>query len=313
MALRALTAALVAALSVAPATAVASGIVTADFRNPTLEVNAKGIALVQYVDGSGTAKHVLLWGAVNGVAHPLEPAVAQAKFRIDYTGGWKSRQNARYWKTFKNACGRYDGPPLPFFVAGCKAPDGSYWALQSWQRNLPLRGFDPWTDRQRAPELHLSHWTGALPVLEVYPHWTYGGSQQGFFGRFVYQGQPVYGTRSPSGTISDAYARNVYVDAFNSDYGPGWKHDTAINTHPGNGGFCYTFVPQRPPAGYPSSEPRGNGLGERYRILAMGPGVTPVVQWEGAKLGSYDAARNEELQRIFDRILGGDTHCAAER
>ena len=67
MALRALAAAFVAALSVTPATAVASGIVTADFRNPTLQVNAKGIALVQYVDGSGTAKHVLLWGAVNGV------------------------------------------------------------------------------------------------------------------------------------------------------------------------------------------------------------------------------------------------------
>src|SRR5436309_11165649 len=41
MALRALTATLVAALSVATATAVASGIVTAGFRNPTLEVNAK--------------------------------------------------------------------------------------------------------------------------------------------------------------------------------------------------------------------------------------------------------------------------------
>ena len=301
------------ALAFLPATAGASGIVTADFASPTLKVNAEGIALVEYIDHTGARKHVLLWGAVNGRPHPSTPPVAQARFLIDYTGGWKSQGNAGYWKTFKSSCGRYDGPVLPFFVAGCKAADGSYWALQSWQRNLPMRGYDPWTERQRAPELHLSHWTGSLPVLEVYRHWTYAAAQQGFFGRLVYEGQPVYGTRSPSAKVADPFARNIYIDVYNSDYGPGWKHDTAITTHPGSGGFCDTFVPRSPPAGYPSSRPRGSGLGERYRVSAMGPGVTPIVQWEGERLGRYDSARNVALTSIFDQILGGDRHCAPER
>ena len=36
----------------------------------------------------------------------------------------------------------------------CKAPDGSYWALQSWQRMLPNLGYAPWKKLQRARELH---------------------------------------------------------------------------------------------------------------------------------------------------------------
>ena len=297
-----------------PATARTTNIASdRDARNATLKVNASGIALVEYTTRGGLRRHVLAWGAINAVAHPADPPVAQAKFNLDYSGGWKSRKNARYWQTFKNVCKPYDGPTLPFYVGGCKALDGSYWALQSWQRNLPMRGFDPWTDEQKGFELHVSHWSGPLPELEIHQHWTYGGSQQGFFGRLLYQGQPVYGTRSPSARVSDPWARNVYIDAFNSDYGPGWRHDTAINTHPGSGGFCYTFVPQAPPAGYPSAEARGNGLGERYRISVMGPGVTPIVQWEGARLGQYDRGRNLVSAAKFDEILGSDKHCAPER
>src|SRR5919201_769213 len=117
-----------------------------------------------------------------------------------------------------------------------------------------MRGFAPFKPEQTAVELHLSHWSGDLPKLEVWPHWTYGGSLQGFFGRLTYQGQPVYGTRSPSPTVSDPFAVNVFIDTFNSIYGPGWKHDTAINTHTRNGGFCYTFVAQSPPGGYPGTK-----------------------------------------------------------
>jgi hypothetical protein len=98
--LKGFLAATTAALVCVPATALAGGIVTSDFVDPSLKVNVKGIALVQYTERSGTAKHVLLWGAVNGAAHA--PAV-QATFRTDYTGGWKSQKNASYWKPFKNA------------------------------------------------------------------------------------------------------------------------------------------------------------------------------------------------------------------
>jgi hypothetical protein len=280
--------------------------------HPTLRVDAQGTALVTYRTQAGQTRHVLVWGAVNAVANPTVDQPQQA-FQLDYSGGWKSRHDARYWAKLKNACRPYDGPWLPFLVAGCTAPDGSFWALQSWQRFLPLRGFTPWTPQQSAYELQISHWSGPLPVLEIYRHWTYGNSQQGFFGRFVYGGLPVFGTRSPSAAVADPWARNVYIDTFDSDYGPGWKHDTAINTHSGNGGFCYTFVPQAPPAGYPSAAPHGNGLGTRYRVTAMGPGVTPIVQWTGARLGAFDPALQADATRHFDAILGGDAHCAPER
>jgi hypothetical protein len=305
---------MLALLACLPGGAAASGLLgDRDVWAPTLQVNERGIALIEYTTRTGLRRHVLAWGAVNAQPHPGDPVVAQAKFSFDYSGGWKSLKNASYWKAFEDTCQPYDGPPLAFFVAGCKASDGSYWALQSWQRKLPMRGFDPWTDAQKAFELHLSHWSGDLPVLEIYQHWTYGGSLQGFFGRLMYQGQPVYGTRSPSAKVADPWARNIYIDSYNSDYGPGWRHDTAINTHPPSGGFCYSFVHQAPPAGYPSTKPNGNGLGERYRISVMGPGVTPIVQWEGARLGSYDHAKKAETARIFDQILGGDGHCARER
>lgn len=279
--------------------------------HPTLEVNAQGIALVSYGREKGGTRHVLAWGAINAVANPDDGP--QQKFQLDYSGGWKSRHDANYWKTFKNVCKTYAGPKLPFFTAGCTAPDGSHWALQSWQRNLPMRGFAPWTAQQRAFELHISHWSGELPTLEIYRHWTYGASHQGFFGRLLYDGRPVFGTRSSSASVADPWARNIYIDVYDSDFGPGWRHDTAIGTHPKNGGFCFTFVPQAPPKGYPSDKPHGNGLGERYRISVMGPGVTPIVQWEGAKLTRFDASAQAQATQAFDQILAGDAHCAPER
>jgi hypothetical protein len=294
-------------------TAGASSIVSdRNVKDPTLEVNAAGTALVQYTTQAGLRRHVLFWGAVNAAPNPSAGG-AQQTFRIDYSGGWKSRHDARYWRSFRNVCRPYSGPQLPFFVTGCTAPDGSFWALQSWQRNLPMRGFAPWTPQQSGYELHVSHWSGELPQLEVYRHWTYGNAHQGFFGRLTYDGQPVYGTRSPSASVSDEWARNVYIDTFDSDYGPGWRHDTAITTHPGSGGFCYSFVPQPPPSGYPSDRPHGTGLGTRYRISAMGPGVTPIVQWVGARLTRFSAAAQAAATQKFDQILGGDRHCAPER
>src|SRR5215210_7964789 len=285
----------------------------ADVSQPTLKVGANGMAVVQYVTKAGAERHVLVWGAINASAHPADTGSVQETFRMDYSGGWKSRHNPRYWRTVADRCGRYDGPALTSLVAGCKAPDGSYWALQAWQRNLPMRGFAPWTERQRAVELHISHWRGPLPELEIYRHWTYGNAPQGIFGRLLYQGEPVYGTRTPSPSVRDSFSRNVYIGTLNSDYGPGWKHDTAIVAHPRNGGFCYTFVPQAPPSGYPSGSPNGNGLGERHAVTAMGPGVTPVIRWEGPRLTRFDPAFQAEATRAFDRLLGGDRHCAPER
>jgi hypothetical protein len=284
-----------------------------DVRNPTLKVNAQGTALVEYTTKAGVQRHVLVWGAINGLAHQGGPGSQQQRFQLDYSGGWKSRQNPRYWRTLRNACRRYDGPKLPFFVTGCKAPDGSYWALQAWRRNLPMRGFAPWTAKQRGVELHVSHWSGEPARLEVYRHWTYERTHQGIFGRLLYGGKPVYGTRTASSTVRDEWARNVSIDTFDSDYGRGWKHDTAIATHAGNGGFCYSFVRQAPPTGYPSDRPNGNGLGKRHRVSVIGPGVTPIVQVTVPRLTRFDPAAQRTATRRFDEILGGDAHCAPER
>ena len=152
----------------------------------------------------------------------------------------------------RNKCAPYDGPTLPYFVAGCKAPDGSYWAIQSWQRALPLLGFDPWKPQQTAFELHLSHWSGELPKLEVYGHWTYGGAWQGLFGRLTYGGSPVHGFGATGdGNPRDRYGRNVYIDTFNSVYGAGWKRESGILVHRPTGTFCHSFVPQKPFPGLP--------------------------------------------------------------
>src|SRR3954462_6087265 len=97
---RTLLAALVAALCL-PAAASASAIFgDKDVQNPTLAVNAKGIALVNYKTKAGIARHVLAWGAVTAIPHPTDPPSVQQKFQLDYSGGWKSQKNAKYWQSF---------------------------------------------------------------------------------------------------------------------------------------------------------------------------------------------------------------------
>ena len=282
-------------------------------RNVTLAVNTKGEALLTYIRANGTVRHVLAYGAINAIA-PVNPAVPQIRFKYDYAGGWGKYRNAKYWMTFRNACQPYDGPALPYFVAGCKAPDGTYRALQSWQRLLPLLGFDAWKPEQVAVETHLSHWSGPLPELEAYAHWTYGGGSQGLFGRLTYLGQPVHGFASTrDGNPRDRYGRNVFIDTFNSAYGPGWKRESGILVHTPGGTFCHSFVPQKPFPGYPSAEMRPAAPGERYRLSVMGPGVTPVVSVEIPGLSGADRQSSGSMDAVWDRVMTGDARCAPER
>jgi hypothetical protein len=281
--------------------------------NVSLAVNAKGEALVTYTRSDGQVRHVLAWGAVNAL--PPSNSVPQVSFRFDYSGGWKTYKNPSYWKTFPNACRPYDGPALADLVVACDAPDGSYWAIQAWQRQLPMRGFAPWKPSQSAVSFDLSHWSGQPAVLDVTQNWTYDGQWTALDGRLTYNGSPVFGYRTASATRpGDGYGRFVYIDTQNSVYGPGWAHDTAVAVDVGNGGFCYSFVPQKPPGGYPSSAPRGPGNGQMERVTVIGPGVTPDVQWVGPGLGAYDAAQDEIYNTRFDQLVGpNDQHCAKER
>lgn len=274
----------------------ASQLIARDAADVRLEVNASGIALVTYRTG-GRIWRVLAWGAIN--ARPPAAGQPQVRFRLDYSGGWATFRRP-VWKTFRDACRPYDGPPLGWLVAACKAPDGSYWALQAWQRMLPNYGLPATTSLQAAWELRLSHWRGPLPQLEIGFGWTYRRFQQ-IYGRFTYRGRPVHGFRSTaSGQPLDAYGRNIYVDTFDSAYGPGWRRENSFLTHVGTGGFCYGF--------YPHGD-RPSGQGTRYRATAIGPGVTPDAYWEGEAPRAYDREADLLADEAMRRLLPGDPLC----
>jgi len=310
---------LAAGLFAAPAPASQSFSDTND-TNVTLQVNRKGEALVTYTRSDGRVRHVLVWGAINALP-PTDPSVHQVHFRFDYAGGWGKYRNGSYWRSFRNRCQPYDGPALVDLVAACKAPDGTYWALQSWQRSLPLLGFVPWLPGQAAYELHVSHWSGPLPQLAVGVHWTYGGTAVGLFGQLTYAGQPVHGFGADArGNPTDRYSRNVYIDTFNSVYGAGWARESGILVHTPNGTFCHSFVPQHPFPGYPDQTTRPAAPGDQYRVTVMGPGVTPVVQWIGPGLPtkSWDGTDDErqlqaQAELLWNQFMTGDARCQSEQ
>ena len=172
-------------------------------------------------------------------------------------------------------CRPYRGPPVPWLVAACTASDGTHWAVQSWQRMLPNYGVAP-TPERAARELRLSHWSGPLPVLEIWTDWSYRRFHH-LYGRLTFRGEGVFGFRSTRfGVPLDAYGRNVFVDTFGSAYGTGWKRENSFLTHAPGGAFCYGFYPHGP---------HGVGSGTRYRATVIGPGVTPDVMWQGSAPG----------------------------
>ena len=321
---------IVAAISASPA--VASQVIsTSTVTRLTLQLNNKGEALLTYTS-RGKRVHVLAWGAVNAIS--TQPGHKQVAFKLDYSGGYQKyfKHNAEaqalvrryraikntpgylaspvvrelqhvqqhadnYWKTaFHGGCGHYDGPVLAWAVVECKAPDGSYWAVQEWQRKLPDYGGRA-SGRDAAYEVHLSHWTGALPVLSVGTDWAWHQWNH-LYGTFTYDGVPVFGLRSTSaGQPLDSFGRNVYVDTFDSVYGAGWKRENSFLTHKGDGVFCYSINPH-------GTHPAGTG--SEYRATVMGPGVTPDVMWEGPAPGRYnkaaDAQRNLAIAGLHDSL-----------
>ncbi len=278
-----------------PAGAGASTIVGRNATNVELKVDGSGNAVVSYTS-RGKRTNVLAWGAVNALAPT--PSRKQVDFKLDYSGGWGTSKKD-VWRTMKNQCKPYTGPELAWHVASCTAPDGSYWALQAWQRMLPNYGLTP-SPTQAVWELRLSHWTGDLPSLTVNTNWAYRKFDH-LFGTFSYDGTPVHGFRSTaSGNPLDTYGRNLYVDTFNSAYGPGWKRENSFLMHKNTGTFCYGFYPHgRRPAGH----------GERYRATIIGPGVTPDVMWEGNSPGAYDELLDKELADAQRATYSGDRLC----
>jgi len=285
---------LVAACLAGAGAASASQLIDRNAHGVHLEANAKGEALLSYT-AAGRQRHVLVWGALN--ARQSAQGGKQVKLQVDYSGGWGKYHHryASYWKTFKNACGPYDGPPLAFLVTACKAPDGSYWALQSWQTPLPDLGFAPWLPQLSAYELHVSHWTGTLAELQLWTNWVYSGRFHDLFGRATYLGQPIYGFHTTRyGAPLDGFGRLVYLDTLNAPaYGSGWRRENSFVTHKPTGVFCYgfyTFDPTRGGYVHPPGQTsvRGPGIGVQYRVTMEGPGVTPDVTATIGDPGDYD-------------------------
>jgi len=316
---RLVVAASLAALVFAPSTFASGAFSDLGVTDPTLAVDAAGEALVSYTRADGRPRHVLVWGAVNAL--PPSADTPQVRFQFDYSGGWGQRHDASYWKTFKNACLPYDGPPLANVVVACKAPDGSYWALQSWQKSLPHRGVDPWTPQQGATTLDVSHWTGQLASLELSVDWpqTFNHETEQIFGRLTYAGEPVHGFgTTAAGAPTDGYGRSLYIDTFDSAYGPGWKRETSIVFHNPRGSFCYSFYPTND-VSLPGRPSRPAGNGTSYRITVMGPGVTPDVVAQVDAIGKYDpgsaadVALEQQRLVLYDQLTAGDRFCATQR
>ena len=282
-------------------------------RNATgvqLRADKQGHALLTYRQG-GVARRVLVWGAIN--ARVPAPGTHQVAFTVDYSGGRGA--------PFAGACGRYDGPALPYLVAACKAPDGTYWAAQSWGRPLPNLGFTPWNSETSEKWLEVSHWTGELPQLELHMGWVWSNRFQQVFGRYTYKGHPVYGFGTTRyGAPTDGFGRLVYLDTFNSAYGAGWKRENSFVPHNPTGAFCYGFYSFDPTKGGYRHPPgatgrRGPGTGEQYRITASGTGVLPNVAATIPALHPFDRSNPEDvtLETAAANLLRsfGDRSCQA--
>jgi hypothetical protein len=210
---------------------------------------------------------------------------------------------------------------LPNVVSTCKAPDGSYWAAQSWPQPLPNLGFTPWLPEMRANWLEISHWTGDVAKLETGTNWVYSGRFQALFGRYTYRGTPVYGFGTTRyGAPTDGFGSLIYLDTYNSVYGQGWHRENSFVSHNPTGVFCYGFYSFDPtkggykhPAGWTAK--RGPGTGEKYRLVASGPGVTPNVGAIVDGLHPFDASNPADVawqQEQSDVLLSwGDRLCRA--
>jgi hypothetical protein len=244
-------------------------------------------------------KHAQAAAAKQGTKYTPDVLKYSAAIKLDNAAvqGLHS-QVGSYGKTF--SCKPYAGGKLAFQVGACTAPDGSYWALQQWQRKLPDYGVTP-SATQAADELHLSHWTGPLPVLSVQTDWSYRKWEH-LFGTYSYDGNPVFGFKSTShGQPLDTFGRNVYLDSYDSNYADGsgnWMRVNSWLTHTNTGAWCYGISPH--------GTDNLTGAGSQYRLTIIGPGVTPDVSVLVTRPGAYnatlDTTQNVKIAALHDNL-----------
>jgi hypothetical protein len=265
-----LAAALAACLAGAR-TAESSVLIARSAHGVSLSVTPGGKALIRYDNGG--RQYVVAWGALNARPHPkcgslqgalCGPRQVEMQHRRIFAAGAAGNRIIRG----RNRCLHYDGPKLAWAVAVCKAPDGSYWALQSWVRIARNHG----AIAGGVKELRLSHWSGSVEKVVVKQTWQKAHHHYGerLYGQITYHGQPVYGLRwNHIGVPMDGYGRVMYFDTQGSKYGEGWHRLDGFLSKPNSGQYCYNIG---------LFGPHSDGAGQLYRVTAMGTGVTPDVR-----------------------------------
>jgi hypothetical protein len=300
---------LVAALVFAPQ-ALASQLVTRNATHVSIKVDKYNRALVSYYQ-AGAWHHTLWWGALNAKYPDHAAPQSQYRFHMDYSGGSGSF-GAGYWMHMVNVCGPYKGPHLWHMVAGCtmNAWPHTNWALQSWQRLMPNGGWPCCRGPgQGAWELHVSHFSGPGYLAHIWLKWNWtraiysGFRLDQLYGRITWLGRGYYGwTSNRYGDPTDSFGELIYVDAWDSRWGAGYKRINSFLSHYlSDGSFCDQNWPNR----YGRVNSPGNGTA--YRAVADGPGVTPIVAWSGPPPGNYSRSRGltRDLLGIFTMNVGG--------
>jgi hypothetical protein len=263
-----------------------------------LAVDASGKKALLTYQLNGATRRTLVSGAVNALTPSKD--TPQVKFEMDQLG--PRGKDKKIWSSFKNKCKPYDGPALAFLVTACKAPDGSYWAVQSWQYWLPFFGYQPWLPYQDDVAFHVSHWTGQLAQLEMWADWIDVGrgaaAPHDVIARLYYGGSPVYGYVVKAGGVpGDGYGRVVYIETLDSLLGAGWWRLTGILARNRSGTLCHAMVPQMAFSNYPNPHEVDAGNGTAYRAYVEGPGVTPLVMTQVADPGNYDQNDLAKVER----------------
>ena len=111
----------------------------------------------------------------------------------------------------------------------------------------------------------------------------------------------MHGFRSTAGgNPLDTFGRNLYVDTFNSAYGPGWKRENSFLMHKGTGTSVTGSIPTAA-----ARRARASATGPR----SSGPGVTPDVMWQGNALGAYDPSLDHQLADAQRETYASDRLC----
>jgi hypothetical protein len=278
------------ALTVLAPGAVASEMVDTMTKYEKLSVDKNGTAQVIYKKKGKTFK-VLYWGGHN----------TSLRFKYDRSNGWKSKKH-NWKKPMKSVCGKYTGPAIPYAISTCTMPDGSHWALQKWERTIANYGGQY---KKKKFETRISHWTGDAAKFEVWDNWSWSGRYTHIFGTLTYLGKPVYAKKfRDDGYVLDGIGRNLTIDAYDSDYGSGWRRVNAILTHRPSGQFCFGFSPKFLADG---DQRRGKSSVDRYRLAVAGPFVSPDIEYEfsAKSLSSYTPEEDELYNNMIRQLTAG--------